>query len=300
MKEKRDCKIVQDLLPNYIENLTNEKTNQYIEEHFKECEDCKQILENMKKDIPVNKADRDNREVKYIKKFRKKMTVLKLIILIIVIIFIALTLRKVFIISDLSNRAENIRNSKNWRSTTYSYDIGEYTTIELSQLDDQYKVKTTKITEEGKETTMMFAKKSEDENSERYRVNTYTETEEEKTARLNMDMGVSLSLQNWLYTDNWLQLVIHSIFATVKNATYNGEECYYITNFETVYSSSFVRGMYVDKETGLPISTIAYEYQDSEGRKGRYPAAEYVYEFDCVTEEDFIEPDQNEYTILKE
>ena len=37
MKEKRDCKIVQDLLPNYIENLTNEETNHFIEEHLKEC-----------------------------------------------------------------------------------------------------------------------------------------------------------------------------------------------------------------------------------------------------------------------
>ena len=27
MKEKRDCKIVQDLLPNYIEKLTNEESN---------------------------------------------------------------------------------------------------------------------------------------------------------------------------------------------------------------------------------------------------------------------------------
>ena len=27
MKEKRDCKIVQDLLPNYIDGLTNEETN---------------------------------------------------------------------------------------------------------------------------------------------------------------------------------------------------------------------------------------------------------------------------------
>ena len=25
MKEKKDCKIVQDLLPNYIEDLTNEE-----------------------------------------------------------------------------------------------------------------------------------------------------------------------------------------------------------------------------------------------------------------------------------
>ena len=37
MKEKRDCKIVQDLLPNYIEKLTNDETNKYVEEHLKEC-----------------------------------------------------------------------------------------------------------------------------------------------------------------------------------------------------------------------------------------------------------------------
>ena len=30
MKEKKDCKIVQDLLPNYNENLTNEETNKFI------------------------------------------------------------------------------------------------------------------------------------------------------------------------------------------------------------------------------------------------------------------------------
>ena len=28
---KKDCKIVQDLLPNYIENLTKEETSKYIE-----------------------------------------------------------------------------------------------------------------------------------------------------------------------------------------------------------------------------------------------------------------------------
>ena len=43
MKEKKDCKIVQDLLPNYIEKLTNEETNKYVEDHLKECEKCKKI-----------------------------------------------------------------------------------------------------------------------------------------------------------------------------------------------------------------------------------------------------------------
>ena len=44
MKEKKDCKIVQDLLPNYIENLTNEETNKFIDEHLKECNECQKIF----------------------------------------------------------------------------------------------------------------------------------------------------------------------------------------------------------------------------------------------------------------
>ena len=51
MKEKRDCKIVQDLLPNYIEKLTNEETNKYITEHLNECKDCKKVLKEMQNDI---------------------------------------------------------------------------------------------------------------------------------------------------------------------------------------------------------------------------------------------------------
>ena len=46
MKEKRDCKIIQDLLPNYIEKLTNEETNNFIEEHLKECIDNNYHISN--------------------------------------------------------------------------------------------------------------------------------------------------------------------------------------------------------------------------------------------------------------
>ena len=49
MKEKRDCKIVQDLLPNHVEKLTNEETNQYIEEHLKECKECNDIKKEITK-----------------------------------------------------------------------------------------------------------------------------------------------------------------------------------------------------------------------------------------------------------
>lgn len=91
MKKKKDCKIVQDLLPNYIEKLTNKETNQYIEEHLEECEDCKKILENMQKDLNINIQKRDSREIKYFKKYNKKLKTLKLIIFIILLIFLGVT-----------------------------------------------------------------------------------------------------------------------------------------------------------------------------------------------------------------
>ena len=50
MNEK-ECKLVQDLLPNYIEKLTSEESSKIIDEHLKECTECKKILENMQKDL---------------------------------------------------------------------------------------------------------------------------------------------------------------------------------------------------------------------------------------------------------
>ena len=53
MDKKKECKIVQDLLPNYIDKLTNEETNTFIEEHLKECDNCNKILADMQKNIEL-------------------------------------------------------------------------------------------------------------------------------------------------------------------------------------------------------------------------------------------------------
>ena len=65
MSEKRNCKIVQDLLPNYIDKLTNDETNQYIEEHLAKCNECKKIfklLDKIKKNtsICITSSNLDN------------------------------------------------------------------------------------------------------------------------------------------------------------------------------------------------------------------------------------------------
>ncbi|MGN0677364.1 MAG: zf-HC2 domain-containing protein, partial [Ruminococcus sp.] len=41
------CKIIQDLLPLYCDKLTSQESNEEIEKHLRDCEECTHIYENM-------------------------------------------------------------------------------------------------------------------------------------------------------------------------------------------------------------------------------------------------------------
>lgn len=71
MKQNRDCKIVQDLLPTYIESLTNEVTNEFIEEHIARCPECAQVLKDMNGDLQLEKINQDY-EINYLKKLKMR------------------------------------------------------------------------------------------------------------------------------------------------------------------------------------------------------------------------------------
>lgn len=103
--------------------------------------------------------------------------------------------------------------------------------------------------------------------------------------------------QNVTKTENYLQLIIYSMISSIKNTTFNGQECYYISNLKNV-DSKLDEGAYINKSTGLPISSIAYEYKNPDGTRGRVPTSDYVYEFNVVKEEEFKEPNIEEYKIL--
>lgn len=81
MGEKLSCDIVRDLLPNYVENLTSEKTNQSIREHLEGCEDCTEELQEMKQEITTF-AVKNKKEAKEFKGFLKykKMQILSTVL----------------------------------------------------------------------------------------------------------------------------------------------------------------------------------------------------------------------------
>lgn len=47
MKNDTTCSLVQDVLPSYIDGLTNEKTNQFVCEHVRTCEKCRRVYDAM-------------------------------------------------------------------------------------------------------------------------------------------------------------------------------------------------------------------------------------------------------------
>lgn len=86
---KKDCKIIEDLLPNYIDGITNNETNKFIKEHLSKCQNCTEIYKNMTKDIEVDKVD--IKEIDYLKKIKRNFrlgTVLIVINILIVVLFI--------------------------------------------------------------------------------------------------------------------------------------------------------------------------------------------------------------------
>lgn len=83
--KRNDCKIVQDLLPNYVDKLTTESTNEFIKEHLKECKKCREVYEKMSEQIDLD-YNIENKEVKCMKKVHKKILIMGIIILTLAIV----------------------------------------------------------------------------------------------------------------------------------------------------------------------------------------------------------------------
>lgn len=70
MEQKITCDTIRDLLPMYVDDLTSEATNELVKEHISECNECNEILENMKKPVNVETAPEVKDFQKYLKKSR--------------------------------------------------------------------------------------------------------------------------------------------------------------------------------------------------------------------------------------
>lgn len=123
MTKKHLCKIVEDLLPNYIEKMTSSETNEIIEKHIEECQLCKDKLNNMKCEVVLDEVD--DREINYLKTIKRKNRFKMLIFILVAIIIISLLLWFIFncrIRKDDNGRYQIERATINYNNIK-NYDI---------------------------------------------------------------------------------------------------------------------------------------------------------------------------------
>lgn len=84
-----ECDVIQDLLPSYSDKISSKATNKLVQEHLKQCENCKIVLEKMNNDIDISYAGNQNEKIDYLKGYKRKRKRL-IIFSIVVTIFILL------------------------------------------------------------------------------------------------------------------------------------------------------------------------------------------------------------------
>ena len=140
MKTK-ECNIVQDLLPNYIEGLVSRETSEFVKKHIDECEYCinKYIL--VKEDDAYKRENiqiEDEIEHNHLKKVKSKITQTRVTVLVVVVLSLIINTTlgiKYFgerkILSEINNRYENLKTLDNYTITRKTLEIN-YETKECS------------------------------------------------------------------------------------------------------------------------------------------------------------------------
>ena len=225
-------------------------------------------------------------------KLWKKILIVIGIILLIFAIFIG---RKVWILKGLQRKVSQYTQISNYYVKITQDDHGQITTInndgqkvtvtekqiyETYKKDNQYLAKIEVLSSDGTRKKLMNYCNGET-------TNTYIETDQVKVATLNSNEIPSSAM----IIDYWSEIPVKefiktALFSKITSEEYNGKDCYKVSNYplsSLLYSADDENfEVYWEKETGLMINS---------------GLAEFEYQFNCVTDEDLVEPDISQYTI---
>lgn len=94
MINKKECKIIEDILPNYADKITSEETNKFVEEHIERCVECNEKFKSMNKEMDKVELIEQKEEIKYLKGFKKRK---RLIVIISILITLGICISSMFI-----------------------------------------------------------------------------------------------------------------------------------------------------------------------------------------------------------
>ena len=258
---KNECEIVKDLLPNYIEDLVSDETKKFINSHISSCADCKKILRNMQESDTKDDEEllrEEEVEIRQIKKYKKKTTVVKIsimsfLILILVIIFsiIVTYMPKYSIISNTYDKIEELSNLSNYKIITYQYYIDENT-------QEKYEFTSNFYYKDGKY-------KDENYSNHSNTITTYGNINSDKVIEINNDKKTVFENTTFQYKQksvifgifteiyNYMENKSSIIGLNLKENNFNNINCY-VLKFGN--SDENYRELWINKDTMLPIREV--------------------------------------------
>lgn len=282
--ENKECKVVQDLLPNYIEKLISEETNKFIEEHLQTCSECQAMLESMKAEIKIDTVKQDDREVEYIKKFNVKFKKVEYKLFVLIYAILAILVvgaigvfgKKYIIFQDLAKKAEELQKISN-----YHIESSTFYGLHREDLDVE------KREELAKDNVFYdIYGAGENELTTIVKDNMSYEYMDDKLIWLNSIDNDFIGLYSQLLTGEISILKDKTSIFTyyLSDAIINGKECYQIR--ENDQAGGII---YIEKETGLVIRTehrSGFGTSVSNGYDYQSTVTDYKYEFNCITDEE--------------
>lgn len=106
MKTKQ-CEVIQDLLPLYIDNICSEESQRMVSEHLKSCNECKMLYDNMIQSVKQDSEEPELDSQKAFSAINRKWKMKKISI---VCISVALTALFIFIGSMIIQEVSSVHN----------------------------------------------------------------------------------------------------------------------------------------------------------------------------------------------
>lgn len=321
----KDCEIIRDLLPLYVDDVCSTGTKELVEKHLKNCNECQKILKNMEKDEHNINSDEKESIKSFnnkIKRNKTKAVVISLIIFVIGMLLIKYIyscilfnhiINKAHKFSDIDNmyiqKMENSLSGEIFVTKEY-YKNGKSKEVHESYTKDKITTIYTKYTSVGSDEVVIIYPDNR----------VIIEKELQIMNRESMLKNIPFINNNGIGFRT-----ITPVFLSMKSKKFNvgtysneNKKCYILqdkfdigTNWE----------IWLDKETGLPLKEININglksyYSDNkeenidENKIEDYlskkqdilinsgdSVTEYKYEFDIVTDEDVKMPDLSIYEI---
>jgi len=72
-----NCDIIQDLIPSYVEGISSDATKECVEEHVRECNQCRNLVE-IYQDAQISNCRIEQKQIDGLKKFNNRMNLMNL------------------------------------------------------------------------------------------------------------------------------------------------------------------------------------------------------------------------------